>query len=114
MKSLLPMIRHNQGLFTGFATSVFIIIALASCQMSESQKKVAIQGAADTAISVATGTPVDWKTIGMIIGSLLGTGTAIDNRRKDVVIKMLKKSDAVKDGIIAELTSGVDDAAGGA
>ena len=112
MKSLLPMIRHNQGLFSGFAVAAFIIIVLASCQMTASQKTAAIQGAADTAISVATGTPIDWKTVGMIIGSLLGTGTIIDNRRKDILIKVLQKSNAVKDGIIAEIRSGVDDAAG--
>jgi len=106
------MIRHNQGLFSGFAVAAFIIIVLASCQMTETQKTTAIQGAADTAISIATGTPIDWKTVGIVIGSLFGTGTMIDNRRKDILIKMLKKSDAVKDGIIAEIRSGVDDAAG--
>jgi len=106
------MIRHNQGLFVGFATSAFIVIVLASCALTATQKKTAIESAAATAIAVATKTPIDWKTVGIIIGSLLGTGTAIDNRRKDVVIKLLKKSDAVKDGIISKLTTNTDDAAG--
>lgn len=90
--SLPKCITHNEGFFTGLSIALIFLLAVLSCQMTETQKKQVFTTAAETAIAVTTHAPIPWKTIALVIGNLIGTGAVVDNRRKDILIKILKKT----------------------
>ncbi len=99
--SLPPFIRHNQTFFAALAISALILGGMLGCQLTESQKRQVISTAADSAIAVAAGKPIPWSQIGLAIGTLLGGGAVVDNRRKDVLIKRLKNESAHKDTLLS-------------
>lgn len=99
--SLKSAIQHNQGVFISVAICVIILGGFFACQLTETQRRQTIAAAADTAIAVTTGTPIPWQTIALVIGNLLGTGAVIDNRRKDVLVKILKKVNDANEAIIS-------------
>jgi phage-related tail protein len=90
--SLSKCITHNEGIFTSLFIALILLLAMLSCHLTETQKNQAVSTAAETAIAVSTGQPIPWKTIGLFLGNILGTGAIIDNRRKDVLIKILKRT----------------------
>jgi hypothetical protein len=103
--SLPKCITHNQGFFTATFIAMVIFLACLSCQMTETQKKESIAAAADSAIAVTTAQPFPWAKIGLILGNILGTGAIIDNRRKDILINLLKKGSHAADTLADQIRS---------
>jgi hypothetical protein len=92
--SLKKAIQHNQSLFIAAIISFLCFGGIAACHLTEPQKKAIIATAVSAAESAAEGSPVPWTRIGLALGTLLGSGAMVDNRRKDVLIKRLKTENA--------------------
>jgi hypothetical protein len=82
------------------------ITGLFACQLTQAQKKEIIDTGAIVASAVVTKTPIPWKTIGLLIGNILGSGAIIDNRRKDLLIKVLQKANDANKAMLANLLNG--------
>lgn len=98
--------RHNQGFFTAAFICLVFALALLSCQMTPEQKKATIQTAVHVGEAAIEGTPLPWDKIGLLIGTILGAGAIVDNRRKDVVIKKDKSELNAKADLITKLANG--------
>lgn len=92
--SLTKAIQHNQSLFIAAAISILSFGGMFACHLTQTQKKQIISTAAITAEAAATKAPLPWSQIGLAIGTLLGGGSVVDNRRKDTLIKRLRKENA--------------------
>jgi len=104
--SLKTAIRHNEGLFVSILICSAIISGLFACQLTETQKKEIIDTGAIVGTAVVTHSPIPWKTVGLLIGNFLGTGAIIDNRRKDILIKVLQKASDANKALLANLVNG--------
>lgn len=103
--SLSTAIRHNQSFFVAAIISILAFGGMFACHLTETQKKQIISTAAIAAETTATGQPLPWSRIGLAIGTLLGSGTMVDNRRKDILIKRLKTENANALAIVAKLAA---------
>jgi hypothetical protein len=92
--SLRSSIDHNQSLYISAVICVLCFGGILACHLTETQKKAIISTTAIAAESVVEGSPLPWSEIGLAIGTLLGGGAVVDNRRKDVLIKRLKTENA--------------------
>lgn len=99
--SLAKAIDHNQTLVIAAFISLLCLAALLGCHLSQLQKKAIISTAVPVAEALVEGSPIPWSQIGLLLGTLLGGGAVIDNRRKDVLIQRLKKENAQKDDLIS-------------
>jgi hypothetical protein len=99
-------IRHNQSLFLSILICAAVIAGLFACQLTETQKKEIIDTGAIVGTALVTKAPIPWKTIGLLLGNILGSGAIIDNRRKDLLIKVLQKAKDANDAVIANLVNG--------
>jgi len=97
-------IRHNQGLFVAAVASIFLFGGMLSCHLTHAAKKQLITTAIPIVEAAATAAPAPWKDIALGIISLLSSGTMIDNRRKDVLIKRLKNESTNHLQLITRLT----------
>jgi hypothetical protein len=79
---------------------------LFSCQLTQAQKKEIIDTGAIVGQAVVTHNPIPWKTIGLLIGNILGSGAIMDNRRKDILIKVLQKANDANKAMLANLVNG--------
>ena len=103
--SLTKSIQHNQSLFIAAAISILCFGGMLACHLTPTQKKDIITAAIPVAEAVLEGSPLPWSEIGLAIGTILGSGAIVDNRRKDVLIKRLKKENANAQGIISAIPS---------
>lgn len=87
-------IAHNQGLFSSTLIALAILAIALGCHLTNAQKKDIIATAAISAEAVVEGSPLPWSQIGIALGALFGSGTMIDNRRKDTLINRLKTENA--------------------
>jgi len=92
--SLSKPIQHNQSLFIAAIITIIGFGGMFACHLTETQKKEIITTTAIAAEAAAGGSPLPWSEIGLAIGTILGSGSVIDNRRKDVLIKRLKQENA--------------------
>lgn len=97
-------IRHNQSLFVCAAICLLIIGGLFACHLTEAQQKEIIETGAIVGTAVVTHTPIPWQTIGLLLGSILGSGAIVDNQRKDILIKVLQKANDANQAIITAAT----------
>jgi hypothetical protein len=98
--SLSKTIKHNQGLFTSALIALLIPLTIFGCHLTQDQKKQILSTTAIAAEAAAKGSPIPWSQIGLAFGTLFGSGVMIDNRRKDVLIKTLKKENATNHATI--------------
>jgi hypothetical protein len=98
-------IRHNPNLFCSILICSAITCGLIACQLTEAQKKEIIETGAAVGTAVVTQSPIPWKTIGLLLGNILGSGAIIDNRRKDLLIKVLHKAKDANDALISNLVN---------
>ena len=103
---LKTILQHNQSLVAAAVLCLLCFTGFVACRLTPQQRSAALQTAAHVAESAAEGTPWPWSEIGLLIGTILGAGAIVDNRRKDVVIKQEKKYSNAKDHIIANLVNG--------
>lgn len=101
--SLTKALNHNQSLIIAALISILSTTGIIACHLTDIQKHAIITTAAETAQSAATGSPLPWSQIGLAIGTILGSGAVVDNRRKDVLIKRLKKENDNHLGIFTTL-----------
>lgn len=101
-----PAIRHNQNLLVSALICVAIMTGLFACQLTQAQKKDIIDTGAIVGTAIVTQNHIPWKTIGLLLGNILGSGAIIDNRRKDLLIKVLQKAKDANDAVIANLVNG--------
>ena len=99
-------LQHNQSLVAAAVVCLLCFTGFLACRLTPQQRSVALQTAAHVAESAAEGTPLPWSEIGLLIGTILGAGAIVDNRRKDVVIKQEKKTNVEKAATIAKLVFG--------
>jgi hypothetical protein len=104
--SIKASIRHNQNLFLSAIICVAIMTGLFACQLTQAQKKEIIDTGAIVGTAVVTHNPIPWKTIGLLIGNILGSGAIMDNRRKDILIKVLQKANDANKAMLANLVNG--------
>jgi hypothetical protein len=79
---------------------------LFACQLTQAQKKEIIDTGAIIGTAVVTHNPIPWKTIGLLLGNILGSGAIIDNRRKDLLIKVLQKAKDANQAMLTNLVNG--------
>lgn len=103
--SLPKTIVHNQGLFASLLIALIILAAQLGCHLTTAQKKEIIATSSMAAEAIAEGSPLPWSQIGAALGILFGSGTMIDNRRKDTLINRLKTENADKDKLISRITT---------
>jgi hypothetical protein len=99
-------IRHNPNLFLSILICAALIAGLIACQLTEAQKKEIIDTGAIVGQAVVTHNPIPWKTIGLLVGNILGSGAIMDNRRKDILIKVLQKANDANKAMLANLVHG--------
>jgi len=92
--SLTKAIQHNQSLFISAIISLLCFGTMLGCHLTQAQKKAIITTTVIAAEAAAGGSPLPWTEIGLAIGTILGSGAVVDNRRKDVLIKRLKTENA--------------------
>jgi hypothetical protein len=98
--SLKTSIQHNQSFYIAAAISILGFAGILGCHLTQLQKKAILSTGIKVAESTAEGSPLPWSEIGLAIGTILGSGAIIDNRRKDVLINQLKKENAQKDALV--------------
>lgn len=98
--SLSKAIHHNQSLFISAIISILCFGGLIACQLSQPQKEKMKAAALPIATAAATAAPTPWKEIALGIISLITSGTVVDNRRKDLLIKRLKTENANANAIL--------------
>lgn len=101
--SLPQALRHNQSLVIAAIISILCFGGMFACHLTQAQKKEIISTAAIATEAVVTGTPIPWSQIGLTIGTILGSGAVVDNRRKDTLIKRLQAENANHLGIFTAL-----------
>jgi hypothetical protein len=104
--SIKASIRHNQNLFVSAMICFAIMTGLFACQLTQAQKKEIIDTGAIVGTAVVTHNPIPWKTIGLLIGNILGSGAIMDNRRKDLLIKVLQKAKDANEAMLANMVNG--------
>lgn len=95
--SLHTSIRHNPTSYTTLILSLAILFGFITCQLTPTQRKTVLKTSSKIATAATKAAPPPYKEIALIIASLLGGGTLVDNRRKDLLIKTLQKSNDLKD-----------------
>jgi len=103
--SLTKAIRHNQSLFISAIITVFSFSGMLACHLTHQQQKAIIDTTVAVAEAAAPVSPPPWREILLAIGTLLGSGSVIDNRRKDVLIKRLKTENANKEALVLKLVA---------
>lgn len=103
--SLQQFARHNQSLVIAAIISLLSFGGILGCHLSEAQEKAIVTTAAETIITVAQGAPIPWAQIGLALGTILGSGAIVDNRRKDILIKSLQIQNADKTDTIITIAS---------
>ncbi|MEA1958201.1 MAG: hypothetical protein U9N44_00795 [Chloroflexota bacterium] len=83
-------IRHNQTTAAALALSLLLLGGFMGCQLLKEPPPEAVAAVAVGAEAAAATAPPPWKEILLAVSALLGSGIFVDNRRKDVVIKVLK------------------------
>ena len=106
--SLTKSIQHNQSLFIAAAISILCFGGMFACHLTQAQKKQIITTAIPVAEAVLEGSPIPWSDIGLAIGTILGSGAIVDNRRKDVLIKRLKSENACGHELIKNAISTIN------
>jgi hypothetical protein len=92
--SLTKAIQHNQSLFIAALISTLCFGSITACHLTHQQKKDIITQAVPIAKALTPGVPIPWDQLALLAITLLGSGSVIDNRRKDVLIKRLKTENA--------------------
>jgi hypothetical protein len=92
--SLTKAIQHNQSLFIAALISTLCFGSMLGCHLTHAQKKDIITQAVPIAKALTPGVPIPWEQIALLVTALLGSGSIIDNRRKDVLVKRLKTENA--------------------
>lgn len=87
-------IRHNQSLVIAAIISIISFGGIAACQLTQPQKEAIADTSKGIIDAVVQKTPLPWAQIGLTIGTILGSGAIVDNRRKDVLIKTLQSKNA--------------------
>lgn len=103
--SLSKALAHNQSLVISAIITILCFTGILACHLTETQKKDIITTAVLVGEAAATKAPLPWTQIGLAIGTLLGGGSIIDNRRKDLLIKRLKTENANHLSIFTALAS---------
>ena len=92
--SLAQNYRHNQFTLISAAIAITIFVPFLACQLSETEKTAIVTTAAETATAVITHQPIPWSDIGIVLGTIFGSGVFVDNRRKDILINRMKTENA--------------------
>lgn len=92
--SLSQTFRHNQFTIVSITICLLVFGVFFGCHLTRQQKQAIITAAVPIAEAAATGVPIPWTDIGIALSTIFGSGVFIDNRRKDVLIKSLKKQNA--------------------
>lgn len=92
--SLSKAIQHNQSLFISAIICTLCFGGLLACQLTRKQTQTILDTTATIAEIAAPVAPPPWREIILAALTLLGSGAVVDNRRKDVLIKRLKKENA--------------------
>jgi hypothetical protein len=101
--SLTKAIHHNQSLFIAALISILCFGSMLGCHLTHAQQKDIITQAVPIAKALTPGVPIPWEQIALLVTTLLGSGSVIDNRRKDVLVKRLKTENANHLKLIADL-----------
>jgi len=104
--SIKAAIQHNQALAAAAVLCLLLGGGLFSCHLTQAQKKEILTTATIVGTAVVEQSPIPWDKIGLLIGTILGAGAIVDNRRKDVVIKQEQKYNDQKTELLAKLVNG--------
>jgi hypothetical protein len=103
--SLSKAIQHNQSLFISAIICTLCFGGMLACHLTQKQATAILENTATVAEIVAPVTPTPWREILLAAVSILGSGTLVDNRRKDVLIKRLKKENALQNNVITNIAT---------
>jgi hypothetical protein len=103
--SLRKAIQHNQSLFISALISILCFGGILACHLTQKQTDAIIDTTTTVAEIAASATPTPWREILLAAVVLLGSGSVIDNRRKDVLIKRLKKENANHLDLVSQLAA---------
>lgn len=100
MISVKQIVQHNQMTFSALLICLLITGGFFGCHWSQAEKEAVQLKIADAAEKAAPLAPPPYKELLVLISALLSSGIFVDNRRKDVAIKVLKNSNAHQKDII--------------
>lgn len=103
--SVKKAIQHNQSLFISAIITILCFGGMLACHLTPAQEKAILDTTTTVAEIAAPVTPTPWREILLAVVSLLGSGSVVDNRRKDVLIKRLKKENANALQTVVRLTA---------
>lgn len=98
--SLPRTIRHDQTTFAALVVCILISSIVGCSQILKPNIPQIAEASAPVIAAAATAAPPPYKELLIAISALLGSGIFVDNRRKDTVIKTLKKQNGANKEII--------------